>query len=551
MIIPAGTETEHFIWSGMSHDASVRAWLHDNLLSVPVAFRSHVKTRYSSHYESGGNVPANTFLRLAVDDCTGLRESLTPSAIAYRAMNHAMECQRIGKTLGLQAARDYAEKQGVIPADDLPRLSCPIWWNRQMVTTIERQIERAAVRLGVVSRQSQLYVSDEILNRLTSRKRRSALVLSQMVAVSDQGDELNMLDVLQKSIANPEVRRAELMVRLAGFEQYALKQGHQAKFFTVTCPSKFHATLSDGKPNKRYQPKVDIFGEEYENSPRAAQKYLTTIWARVRAAHARRKYTQCYGFRVAEPHHDGCPHWHIILFGEQKSLDAFDIILRNHAIKEDGDELRTDISARYKVEKIDYSKGSAVSYVAKYISKNIDGYQVGEDFEAEGRNDASAVTTAERVRAWASVWGIRQFQQIGGAPVGVWRELRRVDQKIEDSDKMELARVAADLSDWMAYQVVQGGAEAKRSDMPLRTFSEEFDLSTGEVNTNRYDEIVSIVKGLEESGVYQLRTRNKNWSIQFKQGFNFESLPGAAGQGGVADPWTCVNNCTQKLEGER
>jgi len=179
------------------------------------------------------------------------------------------------------------------------------------------------------------------------------------------------------------------------------------------------------------------------------------------------------------------------------------------AIRVDGDEAGAK-KHRIDFGEIDLSIGSASSYLFKYISKNLAGFGVGEDFESDGQD---AKDTAPRVRSWASTWGIRQIQQVGGASVGVWRELRRCNDELEGI--MEEARQAAHEGDWKTYYEIQGGHTVPKSKHPIKVLKKlNVDTKTGEVELNYYGEPIERVKGLICDDGQEVITRLKEWTIR-------------------------------------
>ncbi|MEX3307156.1 replication endonuclease [Escherichia coli] len=409
------------------------------------------------------------------------------------------------------------------------------FWSRLLRKYARRWREHLHIAYGDVRRDVSPYCSKHHVTQWDSRRKRSRAIMSRL-ELEDQvtGERISLIEQIDKSISNPEKRRVELMTRIGGFEKVATESGFAGSFFTLTAPSKYHAFTAFGHRNHKWS----------GASPRKTQHYLNHVWQLIRAELARREIP-VFGLRVAESHHDATPHWHGLLFTAPEHTGELLEVMEDYATREDADELtgKNGKQPRFELKPIDPALGSATGYVVKYISKNIDGYAL--DGESDDESGRPLKETAKHATAWASCWGIRQFQFLGGAPVSVWRELRRLkDQEMADRISPvfgELHR-AAHAGNWQDYITLQGGPFVTRNRLVLRAWYQYRD------EPSSYGEFQRVIKGvvMPASTVPPVETRLHSYRIVKKKpkaddaadrGFDLKGAP--------APSWTRVNNCTE------
>jgi hypothetical protein len=433
----------------------------------------------------------------------------------------------------------------------IARMVCPQWWRRQLRKLHAKAVEGSAISIGYVNRTRDIYISQESLTRRVQQNKRNAAMMESTRARNEAGQEYTLAELAATSVSNKAIKRGELMTRIAGFERIARECEHVGLFFTMTCPSRMHKwrTVAGGRvvENTKYD----------GTTPDQAQRHLSKVWARIRAKLAR-EGVKWYGFRIAEPNHDGTPHWHVLVFFENSwkgdparaAMPRICSMIRAHALVDSGTE-RGAKKHRVDFEKIDWEKGSAAAYIAKYVSKNIDGYGVGKDLYG---NDV--FETCHRVEAWAATWRIRQFQQIGGAPVTVWRELRRVKEIPPDApahvvDAHSACNRVADMEGgtasvaWDRYIKAQGGVFVGREyRIKLAVESVAGNGRYGDAIAPRTVGVQAVALQVYRDGIVT-GTRLVEWVVKSaRQVWEIIVRGGGQAHAGAARAWTRVNNCT-------
>lgn len=433
----------------------------------------------------------------------------------------------------------------------LARMLCADWWYRKLWQMRCEWREEQLRAVCLVNKKASPYISYEAVIHKREQRRKSLEFFRSHELVNEDGDTLDMEDVVNASNSNPAHRRNEMMACVKGLELIAEMRGDCAVFYTITCPSRFHATLNNGRPNPKWT----------SATVRQSSDYLVNMFAAFRKA-MHKAGLRWYGVRVAEPHHDGTVHWHLLCFMRKKDRKSITALLRKFAIREDREELGTNTGPRFKSELINPRKGTPTSYIAKYISKNIDGRGLAQEISKEtGR---SLRDNAENVNAWASLHRVQQFRFFGIPGRQAYRELRLLAGQAKRNlpplkpipDKPELtpeilaalanARpvignprldavlAAADAGCFATYIMAQGGVLVPRKHHLVRTAYELNDEPStyGDHGIRIYGVWSPIHEG-------RICTHAVKWKMVRKA----VDLQEAAADQGACAPWTRGNNC--------
>ncbi|MDN4696314.1 replication endonuclease [Vibrio parahaemolyticus] len=500
----------------------------------------------------------------------------------------------VTNNFSIKAPRKYKDQSELSALQDISRMISEKWWFGRLVKVRKIMREHLAIAMGQVSSKASPYASWDCVREHQEQQKRNWEFIKQCELFDEETEEkADLADMVLKSVSNPAIRRHELMVRCRGCEDIGNELGLQGLFLTLTTPSKYHNSYKKG----------GFINHWNGASPRDAQSYLNNVWQRIRAKLGR-KEIRWFGVRVAEPHHDGTPHWHLLIWVKPEDKDAVTEIFVDYATKEDKHELfdkqgKLDSSPRCDVGEIDPEKGTATGYIAKYISKNIDGYAMDDDVSDE--TGKSVKDMAKNVSAWKSRWAIRQFQFFGGAPVTTYRELRRFasqnkkafmeyvfmqeradlldmyhmlqrhvvgpvkpDRLLTNQELVEVigknyqARIqsddacivdtmkAADHGNWQGYIMGQGGPFVKREDLLITNSYQVLPFASP------HGEDVRKVEGFQTPEAI-VKTRTKVWTIQKKSKVNDDAEAITQGSAATAigasgSSRSSVNNCTEHRE---
>lgn len=199
-------------------------------------------------------------------------------------------------------------------------------------------------------------LTNDDLSAVTAKLLKQKQFLEYSYITNDQtGQSFSLIDCIISSNHTPDRYHAEIQNRINTLEREAIEAGLTSVFLTMTLPSEYHSMKRDRVTDKL------IPNPLYDGTPpKHAVKLLTKQFAKLRHDRSLKelsKSKKMMYYRVNEPHKDGTPHTHILLFIPKDRIERVENAFYR-LFNEYGNKFEKNIR-------------SASSYIMKYINKTL------------------------------------------------------------------------------------------------------------------------------------------------------------------------------------
>ncbi|MDF5959084.1 replication endonuclease [Pseudomonas aeruginosa] len=280
----------------------------------------------------------------------------------------------------------------------------------------EERINEEAKKGQVGGKTMQPYCSDRTLEFRKRQEEASHKSLEKIYVKRKSSDHIITLAEIAKK---QELRKFNHLFHVSkNIQAMADDLGFKGYFVTFTAPGNYHPNPTKGK--RSYN----------QDSLRNAHTYLQDHWKLIRARLAKAdvplSISTLFGMRFVEVHKDGCAHWHLLIFTNRKNFSIF---------RELANEF-FPAHRQWDYKKINRKKGSATSYLFKYVAKAVDSSKF-EDARLEQNEqddelfelDRASLAHAKRVTAALRAQGIRQYQCFGiGNAITKYRLINKIEE---------------------------------------------------------------------------------------------------------------------------
>ena len=332
------------------------------------------------------------------------------------------------------------------------RLFAPAWHRRRIRKHVRRTREHVAYILHIVSDRGEKCVSDVALNDRRGQLKKQREWGESHEVVSPSGERTAMSLLMQST---REALLARTWAVVLGMQEEARLRGLTPMWISLTTPSEFHPAPKIGQ--NRWDPTL---------TPKDAREWLQERWENVRSWLVK-DGIKPFGIWVVEPHGDGCPHVHMLLWVEPARKADLTMHFRRY--------WPTEIGAKI-VEKEDSATRQVAYYVWAYLSpalKRTGDDGAGEEIKGKGGE------TSERYDAHAATWGYRRYGFFGLASgtLTAWQKVYKA-KELPEGTPFAHAKAHMDEMDWHGALCSLGAFGRNKPRRRLEIFAKVREFST-------------------------------------------------------------------------